>query len=90
MIDSNIKENVAFGEETINSDLLNTAIKQASLNEFVGNLPKGVESEVGERGSRLSGGQKQRYQVGKSNVLVLPGRFIEMHRYLYLMKQPAP
>lgn len=66
MIDSNIKENVAFGEETINSDLLNTAIKQASLNEFVGNLPKGVESEVGERGSRLSGGQKQRIGIARS------------------------
>ncbi|HMY63749.1 MAG TPA: ABC transporter ATP-binding protein [Bacteroidia bacterium] len=66
MIDSNIKENVAFGEETINNDLLNTAIKQASLSEFVGNLPKGVESEVGERGSRLSGGQKQRIGIARS------------------------
>jgi len=66
MIDSNIKENVAFGEETINNDLLNAAIKQASLNEFVGNLPKGVESEVGERGSRLSGGQKQRIGIARS------------------------
>ncbi|HMR46749.1 MAG TPA: ABC transporter ATP-binding protein [Bacteroidia bacterium] len=66
MIDSNIKENVAFGEETINNDLLNAAIKQASLSDFVGSLPKGVESEVGERGSRLSGGQKQRIGIARS------------------------
>lgn len=66
MLDSSIKENVAFGEEVVDEELLNLSIKQASLDSFINSLPKGVESEVGERGSRLSGGQRQRIGIARS------------------------
>ena len=66
MIDSSLKENVAFGEEVVDEKLLNLSIKQASLESYVEALPKGVDSEVGERGSRLSGGQRQRVGIARS------------------------
>jgi ABC-type multidrug transport system fused ATPase/permease subunit len=66
MLDSSVKENIAFGEDNVDPQLLDMAIKQASLSNFVTPLPKGVETEVGERGGRLSGGQKQRLGIARS------------------------
>ncbi|MBS1764865.1 MAG: ABC transporter ATP-binding protein [Bacteroidetes bacterium] len=66
MLDSTVEENVAFGEDKIDEHQLDLAIKQASLDDFVNGLPKGVNTEVGERGSRLSGGQRQRIGIARS------------------------
>ena len=43
-----------------------TAIEQASLTEFVANLPDGLQTMVGERGVRLSGGQRQRVAIARA------------------------
>ena len=43
-----------------------TAIDQASLTEFVANLPDGLQTMVGERGVRLSGGQRQRVSIARA------------------------
>jgi len=41
-------------------DKVNSAIEKANLSKFVGNLPDGINTIVGEKGMRISGGQKQR------------------------------
>ena len=41
------------------------ALKNARLDEFVSSLPDGLDTEVGERGTRLSGGQKQRLSIAR-------------------------
>ncbi len=66
MIDSNVMENVAFGEDQVDKHQLDLAVKQASLEGFVKSLPKGYDTEVGERGARLSGGQRQRIGIARS------------------------
>jgi ABC-type multidrug transport system fused ATPase/permease subunit len=66
MLDSSIKENIAFGEEQADEKQLALSIKQASLSEFISSLPKGADSDVGERGTRLSGGQRQRIGIARS------------------------
>ncbi|MEP7170954.1 MAG: ATP-binding cassette domain-containing protein, partial [Bacteroidota bacterium] len=66
LIDGTVKENIAFGEDEVDEVRLMKAIKQASLDKFVQSLPEGVNTLIGEHGSRLSGGQKQRIGIARS------------------------
>lgn len=60
-----IRENVSYGKNATDKEIIN-ALKLANAYDFVINLPKGLDSEVGERGVRLSGGQKQRIQIARA------------------------
>jgi len=76
LFSSTIRENVAYGNIKATNDQVITALKQANAWAFISKLPKGIESEVGERGVRLSGGQKQRIQIARavlknSRILIL-------------------
>jgi ABC-type multidrug transport system fused ATPase/permease subunit len=66
LIDGTVKENIAFGEDEINDARLMKAVKQASLDKFINALPEGINTLIGEHGSRLSGGQKQRIGIARS------------------------
>lgn len=65
LFSTTILENVAYGSNSTERDVIN-ALTMANAWEFVKNLPKGLDSEVGERGVRLSGGQKQRIQIARA------------------------
>ncbi|MBD3843636.1 MAG: ATP-binding cassette domain-containing protein, partial [Campylobacterales bacterium] len=66
--DDTIRSNVAFGieEEDIDEKAVWRALEQAQLKKFVESLPKGINTRVGERGTRLSGGQRQRIGIARS------------------------
>ena len=68
LTDDSIKSNIAFGvnADEIDSVKLNYAIKSAQLEEFIFNLSDGVETLVGECGSRISGGQRQRIGIARA------------------------
>ncbi len=66
LMDASIKDNITFGDEQPDENRLKTAIQQASLSQWVDSLPDGVNTLVGEKGSRLSGGQKQRVGIARS------------------------
>lgn len=66
--DSTIAENIAFGinASDIDYDLVNKVIELADLKPFVDSLSAGVNSCIGELGSRLSGGQRQRIGIARA------------------------
>ncbi len=66
LFSSTIKENVAYGKKNATEKEIINALKLANAYDFVTKLPKGLDSEVGERGVRLSGGQKQRIQIARA------------------------
>ena len=67
LLDSSIKENIAFGvkKENVNKDLVHKALEDAQIKDFIFTLKDGIETEVGERGLRLSGGQIQRIGIAR-------------------------
>lgn len=68
LIDASIAENVAFGckKKDIDKDKLQEVLEKASLWEMVKNLPEGMDSMIGENGTKLSGGQRQRVGIARA------------------------
>jgi ATP-binding cassette, subfamily B, bacterial PglK len=68
IIDDTVAKNIAFGvsENDINYSRIDNCLKLACLYEFVSELPEGVQSILGEDGSRLSGGQRQRLGIARA------------------------
>ncbi len=68
MLDSTIRNNVAFGyaPEDIDENRVWEVLKEAQLDEFVRGLPEGLDTSIGERGIRLSGGQRQRIGIARA------------------------
>ena len=63
-----IRENVALGypPEVATDEFVMSALKVAHLDEFVAGLPDGVDTQVGERGTKMSGGQRQRLGIARA------------------------
>lgn len=68
LIDDTLRRNIALGRE--DDDIDDAAVREAAhlarLDEFVEQLPQGLDSIVGERGMRLSGGQRQRVAIARA------------------------
>lgn len=67
-----IKENILLGNEHATKEQLQQALKSACLEEFIGELKKGVNTHIGERGVLLSGGQKQRIAIARAFIKNAP------------------
>ncbi|OGE26485.1 hypothetical protein A3H85_00065 [Candidatus Daviesbacteria bacterium RIFCSPLOWO2_02_FULL_40_8] len=66
LFSSTIRENVAYGKNNALEKEIISALKLANAYSFVSQLPRGLDSKVGERGVKLSGGQKQRIQIARA------------------------
>lgn len=68
LLDDTVRRNIAFGveEKDINDEQVWKALERAQLAETIRNCPKGLETEIGERGIRFSGGQKQRFAIARA------------------------
>ena len=63
-----LRENVAMGFpiESATNELVMNALMIADLEEFVRGLPDGIDTQVGERGTKISGGQRQRLGIARA------------------------
>ncbi len=65
LFDATIRENLRYGKADADDEEMWQALRDANLASFVASLPDGLDTEVGERGTRLSGGQKQRLSIAR-------------------------
>ena len=63
-----ISENISLSNPNISTEAVHAALEQAGAKTFIGALPQGIETDVGEMGSRLSGGQRQRISLARALV----------------------
>ena len=60
-----VRENIEYGKPGATDDEIWEAARLAGADEFIKNLPDGMDTYVGERGVKLSGGQKQRISIAR-------------------------
>jgi len=61
-----IRENIMLGKADATAAEVKAAIKNSCLEEFIASLEKGLDTDIGERGTLLSGGQKQRIAIARA------------------------
>jgi len=68
LLNDTVQANIAFGlpEDEIDPARVRRALSLARLDDVVAELPDGVHTVIGERGSRLSGGQRQRLGLARA------------------------
>jgi ATP-binding cassette, subfamily C, bacterial CydC len=66
LFDSTIRENLLLARPAAPEQELELALERARIADWVASLPDGLDTLVGEEGSRLSGGQRQRLAVARA------------------------
>ncbi|MBR5731429.1 MAG: ABC transporter ATP-binding protein, partial [Firmicutes bacterium] len=66
LMSGTIRDVLTFGDGTVPEDAVSSALDIACASEFVSDLPKGLDTELGERGSGLSEGQIQRLAIARA------------------------
>ncbi|MCC3860043.1 ABC transporter transmembrane domain-containing protein [Pseudemcibacter aquimaris] len=61
-----IAENIKYGNQDATDEMIAEAARAARADEFIDRLPEGMETFLGERGTRLSGGQRQRVAIARA------------------------
>ncbi|MEM1119890.1 MAG: ABC transporter ATP-binding protein [Bacteroidota bacterium] len=72
LFDGTIYENIQIGQPNATETQILAAAEQAQIMEFVDTLPNGLQTKVGEGGSKLSGGQKQRISIARALIKDAP------------------
>jgi ABC-type multidrug transport system fused ATPase/permease subunit len=68
LLDDTLRANIRFGGTPApeQDPLMDLVLEQAQLDDVLSGLPDGLETTLGERGSRLSGGQRQRVGIARA------------------------
>lgn len=67
-----IRENIMMGNYQATAEELQMAVESAHLEEMIADLPDGLDTVIGERGTTLSGGQRQRVAIARAMVRKSP------------------
>jgi len=66
LFSGSVEENIQLGRDGASDAEVREAARQAHAHDFIGHLPNGYATSVGERGAQLSGGQKQRISMARA------------------------
>src|SRR6267143_636104 len=66
LFNDTVRANIAYGLRDVPRQSVEAAAKAARAHEFIRELPRGYDTEVGERGVTLSGGQRQRIAIARA------------------------
>jgi ATP-binding cassette subfamily B protein len=69
---ASVRENIRFGRPEASDAEIERAADAASATEFIVRMPKGFDTQVGERGITLSGGQRQRIAIARAILRAAP------------------
>ncbi|MGW1510361.1 thiol reductant ABC exporter subunit CydD [Streptomyces sp. NPDC002394] len=72
LFDSSVRENLRLAKVGAGDEELREALRRARLLDWVDGLPAGLDTLVGEHGSRLSGGQRQRLALARALLADFP------------------
>ncbi|MEV0638062.1 thiol reductant ABC exporter subunit CydD [Streptomyces sp. NPDC050619] len=72
LFDSSVRENLLLAQKGATEDELRDALKRARLLDWADGLPDGLDTLVGEHGTRLSGGQRQRLALARALLADFP------------------
>lgn len=61
-----IRDNIMIGKADATDEEVRRAVKVAYLDDFINDLEKGLDTDIGERGALLSGGQRQRLAIARA------------------------
>lgn len=66
LFNDTVFNNIAFGKPNVSEEDVIEAAKVANAHEFISKMPKGYQTNIGDRGTKLSGGQKQRISIARA------------------------
>jgi ATP-binding cassette subfamily B protein len=66
LLPGTVAENIAYGHDNAGLETIQAAARAANADEFIGRLPDGYDTQVGERGMKLSGGERQRISLARA------------------------
>lgn len=66
LFDNTIMENIRIGRKGATDEEVMQAAREAQCDEFIGRLPDGYQTVIGENGSALSGGERQRISIARA------------------------
>jgi ABC-type multidrug transport system fused ATPase/permease subunit len=66
LFSASVRENIAYARPEASADEVLDAARRAGADEFIGDLPDGYDTRIGERGYTLSGGQRQRIAIARA------------------------
>jgi subfamily B ATP-binding cassette protein MsbA len=66
LFNDTVGNNIAYGMEKVDRQLLTEAARAALAHDFIEKLPQGYDTMIGDRGVKLSGGQRQRLAIARA------------------------
>lgn len=66
LFSASVRDNIRMGRENATDEEVETAAKAAQAHDFIMEMPKGYDTQVGENGAFLSGGQRQRLSLARA------------------------